>query len=297
MSMLRSLRFIWSHPLNRGRRVAALFRWMRWQSGSRLLPAPVVLPFVNEMCLVVSPRMTGATGNFYCGLHELEDMALVLHALRADDLFVDVGANIGAYSMLAGAVGAHCVSIEPIPSTFARLTQNISINGLGQRNRALNLGIGREEGELLFTAGLDTVNHVLAGDESPTEAVKVAVRSLDSVLAGHSPALIKVDVEGFETEVVAGAAQALAGSDLLALIIELNGSGVRFGFNEDRLHRDLLVLGFETYRYRPFDRELEPLDGARSGTGNTLYVRDAVRLVERVRAAPRFRIMAVGRDL
>lgn len=54
--------------------------------------------------------------------------------------------------------------------------------------------------------------------------------------------------------------------------------------------RDLLGHGFETFRYRPFERVLEPLDGARSGGGNTLYVRDAGRLAERVRSAPRFRL-------
>lgn len=45
--------------------------------------------------------MTGATGNWYCGLQEYEDMSFVLHALRPGDLFVDVGANIGSYSILA----------------------------------------------------------------------------------------------------------------------------------------------------------------------------------------------------
>jgi hypothetical protein len=74
--------------------------------------------------------------------------------------------------------------------------------------------------------------------------------------------------------------------------MELNGSGARYGFDEDALHRDLLGRGFETFRYRPFERVLEPLNGARSGSGNTLYVRDAGRLGERVRSAPRF---AVGR--
>jgi len=52
----------------------------------------------------------------------------------------------------------------------------------------------------------------------------------------------------------------------------------------------MLGQGFETVRYRPFGRVLEPLRGARSGGGNTVYVRDAGRLAERVRSAPRFRL-------
>jgi len=270
--------------------VAAFARWLRWQLGSRLLPGPVLLPLVNGVRLLVQPGMTGATGNVYCGLHEFEDMALVLHALRPGDLLVDIGANVGSYSMLGGATGAHCLSIEPIPSTFAWLTQNIAINALGDRVRALNLGLGRSEGQLRFTGGLDTVNHVVAEGKVAENVMEVPIRTLDKVLNGESPALIKMDVEGFETEVLAGAERTLADPGLLAIVMELNGSGARYGFDEDALHRDVLARGFETYRYRPFERVLEPLNGARSGGGNTLYVRDVGRLAERVRSAPGFRL-------
>ena len=290
MGLLNTLGFILRHPLNRGRRGAALVRWLRWQVGSRLLPGAVWVPFVAEVGLLVRPGMTGATGNVYCGLHEFEDMALVLHALRPDDLFVDIGANVGSYALLGGAAGARVLAIEPIPTTFAWLTRNIAVNGLGERVRALNLGLGRGEGRLRFTVGLDTVNHVLAAGEAADGAVEVPVHPLDAVLAGQSPTLIKIDVEGFETEVLAGAERALADPGLLAVIMELNGSGGRYGFDEDALHRNLLGRGFATYRYRPFERNLEPLHGARSGGGNTLYVRDAARLAERVRTAPRYRL-------
>jgi hypothetical protein len=144
------------------------------------------------------------------------------------------------------------------------------------RNRDLSAGSPR------------SVNHVLAEGESADDAMEGAVRTLDAVLDGRSPTLIKLDVEGFERAVLAGAGRALADPGLLAVIMERNGSGARYGFDEDALHWDLLGRGFETFRYRPFERVLEPLNGARSGGGNTLYVRDAVRLGERVRSAPRF---------
>ena len=234
--------------------------------------------------------MTGATGNFYCGLHEFEDMALVLHALRPDDLFVDIGANVGSYTMLGGAAGATVLAIEPIPSTFSWLARNIRVNGLGERVRALNLGLGSDEGLLHFTGGLDTVNHVLASGESAEGVLEVPVRTLDAVLEGRSPNLIKIDVEGFETQVLAGAERALSDPGLSAVIMELNGSGARYGFDEDALHRDLLGRGFASFRYHPLERALEPLHGAKSGSGNTVYVRDAALLAERVRTARKFRL-------
>jgi hypothetical protein len=68
--------------------MAAYVRWMRWQIGSRVLGEPVLMPYVESSCLVVERSMTGATGNIYCGLHEFEDMAFVLHCLRVGDTFV-----------------------------------------------------------------------------------------------------------------------------------------------------------------------------------------------------------------
>jgi len=59
MSLLNSLGFVLRHPLNRSNRRVALSRWLRWQLGSRLLPGPVLVPFVNEVCLIVRPGMTG----------------------------------------------------------------------------------------------------------------------------------------------------------------------------------------------------------------------------------------------
>ena len=62
------------------------------------------------------------TGNIYCGLVEFADMAFVLHVLRAGDLFVDIGANAGAYTLLASSVaGAKTTCFEPAPATYARL--------------------------------------------------------------------------------------------------------------------------------------------------------------------------------
>lgn len=108
--------FMLNHPLNQGSIRSTLKRFLYWQLGSRLVMGDVLVPFVDNTLLRVRPGMTGATCNIYVGLHEFEDMAFVLHLLRSGDLFVDIGANIGSYTVLAGgAVGAKCISVEPIP--------------------------------------------------------------------------------------------------------------------------------------------------------------------------------------
>jgi hypothetical protein len=92
--MWNSLRFVMQHPLNARGRYKALRRVLSWQIASRLMQGPIAFPFVDRTQLFATRGMTGATGNWYCGLHEVSEMGFVLHALRPDDHFVDVGANI-----------------------------------------------------------------------------------------------------------------------------------------------------------------------------------------------------------
>jgi len=174
------------------------------------------------------------------------------------------------------------IAIEPIPSTYNALQRNIAVNGYGDRVQALNVGLGRCDDTLHFSADSDTVNHVLADGEKATSVVRVPVKRFDDVLQGGVPVIVKIDVEGFETEVLAGAERTLGDSRLLAVIMELNGSGGRYGFDEDALHRKMLECGFRACRYAPFTRELKPLDG-RAANGNTLYVRNVGELEKRVK--------------
>jgi FkbM family methyltransferase len=289
LSLANMLRFIASHPLNSAHKIASMRRFFAWQISSRLAPGPIAFNFVNNAMLLVEPGMTGATGNVYTGLHEFEDMSFVLHLLRAEDVFVDVGANIGSYTILAGAVvGAKCVSFEPILATYRHLIRNINLNGIGQNVIAENIGIGNARGELRFTATLDTVNHVLGENEESHGASVVLVKTLDEALEEIRPTLIKIDVEGFESSVIEGAPDILRRESLLAVVMELNGSGARYGFDELALHEKMLQYDFRPFAYFPFIRKLTPLSGKNSLSGNTIYIRDFAEAQRRVTSASPF---------
>lgn len=292
ISTANSFRFLLSHPLNRDQKWLAIKRYLFWHLGSRMVPGDVLVPFVDRTLLRVHPGMTGATGNIYVGLHEFEDMAFVLHLLRENDLFVDIGANIGSYTVLAGgAVGAQCISIEPIKGTFQQLEENINLNHLSGHVQTLNIGIGKEKGVLRFTAGLDTVNHVLSDSEQVDDIVEVPIVALNALLENKSPLLIKIDVEGFETNVIAGAERVMSSPSLLAVIMELNGSGDRYGFDEQVLHDKMLSFGFKSYTYEPFIRQLISLNGNKSNSGNTLYIRNSDEVSRRLVSSRRYLVV------
>ncbi len=288
MALRQLIAFVWNHPLNAGNRLGALGRVIRWQLASRLMAGPIVLPFVDGTSLFATRGMTGATGNWYCGLHEVRDMAFVLHFLRPEDHFLDVGANVGSYTVLAGgAAGARVTAVEPIPETFAHLERNIALNDLSGRVRACPCGLSDASGTLRFTKDLDTVNHILAPWED-LPSIEVPVRTLDDLVGSDVPVLLKIDVEGHERSVLQGAVGTLADARLLAVVMETNGSGARYGISDAELVALMAHSGFSAYGYDPFNRQL--IDASRTD-GNTVFVRDPAAIATRVRASKRYRLV------
>ena len=86
-------------------------------------------------------------------------LASVLHA---GDLFLDVGANVGSYTIWAGERGADVIALEPAPDTYALLLENIELNGYGAE--AIQAAAGVTCGTARFTSGLDCVNRLDPGE-------------------------------------------------------------------------------------------------------------------------------------
>jgi len=288
MSLLKTLGFIVQHPLNRSRRINALIKFARWQISSRIALGAIVYNWLEESRIIVYQGEAGFTQNIYCGLHEFADMAYVLHVLNEEDLFIDVGANIGSYTILACAVrGARGVCFEPVPSTYLRLLDNIRLNKLENRVNALNMGVSDKEDELVFTVGENCTNHVLAEGEYAEQTTSVKVVPLNNVLANLCPSLLKVDVEGFETQVINGADKVLECESLNSVIMELNGSGKRYSFDEKFVLEKMLSYGFKTYKYNPLKRELILIEGKNPQGGNTIFIRNEGFVKDRLLNSPK----------
>ena len=284
--LINTLKFIYTHPFNNDNKIGGLIRFLKWQLNCILNSYPIVYPYTERTKFLVCKGLTGATGNIYCGLMEYEDMCFLLHFLRPNDVFFDIGANVGAYTLLAsGEIGAKTISVEPIPSTFKLLSDNIVINKLEEKVELLNVGLGNNSGIIKFTKSLDTVNHVATDKEIDT--IDVTIKKMDDI-SMLVPQLIKIDVEGFETEVLKGAKNILSNENLKAIIIELNGSGNRYGYDELLIHNNLLNLGFNTYQYDPINRRIRSVSSY--GSHNTIYIKDATFVMERISNARKVKI-------
>jgi FkbM family methyltransferase len=274
LGLIDTLRFVLRHPLNRGRPANGLLAFLKWQIASRLQPA-IVVDFVDDIKLVVGRGMSGATGNIYCGLHEYEDMSFTLHLLRPGDLFVDVGSNIGSYTMLAVAAGADAIAFEP-GERFTDLQRNVAINNANVDCH--KQAVGAENGSIRFTVGLDCVNRPAVKDD---QYVDVPVVRLDDVIE-RRPTLIKVDVEGYEGSVLSGAMRTFAGA--AAVIMELNGQTSRYGQSETEIRKSMIALGFVEAGYDPVARSLT----VPTARGNSIFVREGV--AHRLKTSRQFKV-------
>jgi FkbM family methyltransferase len=276
------------HPLAGRQKVKAFGRFLKWQIGQRLLPYPMVYNFVGDIKLILVKGQTSATAQYYMGLSEFEEMSFVLHFLKKDDLFVDVGANVGCFTLLASGIkNAHSIAIEPLPKTFNHLHNNLIINDLYKNIEALNIGLGDKKGVLKFTQNVSQNNHV--ANENDTNTISVEVNTLDEILKNKHPILLKIDVEGFEKAVIDGAIETLKKESLQVIIIELVGLGTRYGFDESDIQDILEVHGFVKYDYNPFTRDLK--ETKIMGCHNTIYIKNINFTRQRVREAPTFTIL------
>lgn len=294
--IFNTVKLLKRHKLSQKNFASTLIRYARWQIGSRLVPGPVAAKFVNESMLLAKPGLTGATGNIFVGLHEFEEMAFLLHLLRPSDLFVDVGANVGSYTVLASAAsGANSISFEPNPETFNWLRRNIDLNGVANKTEIYCAAVGSKEGTATFTVELGCANHIVQSttvDETQIEKKNqvVAVLTLDGSMQGREPILLKIDVEGFETDVIKGASSLLKSSNLRCIIMELVGHGKNFGFDENAIREEVYSHGFQEFHYDPFERKLiNSAENTRSA--NTIFIRDLPFVEQRLESAKPFSVL------
>ena len=262
-----------NHPLTGDAPLRAWGRFAAWQLRSRTR-GEVLLDWVGGQKLALRNGMRGATGNIYVGLQEFFDMMVPLHFLRQGDCFLDVGANVGVYTVLAsGVCQAQTIAFEPDPLALRGLRRNIEVNRLEDRVRVCDCAVSSTRGEAAFTADLDTANQIANGRPGRTRTVRM--ERLDDVVSERRPAMLKADVETAELEMLRGAKRLLADSCLKVVELETV---------VPESARILAERGFEAACYDPFNRTLSRQQ-SHCKSSNSLFVRDWLFVADRLRTA------------
>ena len=246
------LKFVVTNPANEGARTRALIRLLRFQARARFLRKRTLAPLGERSRMWVDLHRWEASKVVYANPPDYAEMTVWRNTLQPGDLFMDVGANVGSYSILAGELGAEVMALEPAEDTFELLTENLHLNGY--EVQPIRAAAGATCGTARFTTGLDSGNHIHPDGTASTEVVTV-----DSLVGDRKVAGMKVDVEGYEIDVLRGCERALSEQRIGLIQLEWNHTVAAATGTDRRPVADL--LGGHGYRlFRPErDGDLTPL--------------------------------------
>jgi FkbM family methyltransferase len=157
-------------------------------------------------------------------------------------VFLDIGANIGSYSVSMMDICDEIIAFEPHPFTAKRCKMNFLLNNFNELN-VKQLALSDEVGKIHFSdyGGSSTVNHIL----SDNSGIEVEVTTLDKFVIDNNFSIdkdyiIKVDVEGFEEQVFKGGKNFLTNYNINAVVFEC--------FSKDNVFQVLKTCGFDNIK-------------------------------------------------
>ena len=218
----------------------------------------------NNALTFTGPAADCITRHIYrIGAHEPHITRYLLDnvSVAANEVALDVGANIGWYSVLLdrlSAPGARVLAFEPDPESYRLLRTNLQANR-AERVTALNVALGDKPGVALLHRYRDSNNgrHTLLDGNTSGGTVEVPVETLKSVwerqqLGARLVALLKIDVEGFECLVLRGAGDLL--QRCRRVLLEYSPEGLKLSGLQPAAIIDLLVAaGLEARVFKGAD--------------------------------------------
>jgi FkbM family methyltransferase len=251
-------KFVWEHPSNEGQRTRAMMRAASFQVRGRVLHRRTLARLGQRSRIWADLHRTGASRVVYANPPDHHEMLVWRNCLQAGDLFVDVGANVGSYSIWATELGAEVIALEPADDTFALLEENVALNGYPIKT--IRAAAGAAQGIARFTSGRDCVNRL-----DPDGAAEIAVLTIDSIVGKRTVAGMKVDVEGFEIDVLRGCEEALSEHRVRLMQLEWNATSMQAVGTDRQPVADLLAKhGYSLYCADP-EGSLAPLTDLRFG--------------------------------
>jgi len=190
-----------------------------------------VIQLANGMRFKAYPDCVVSSALVYSEWPEYWELRFVRQLLQPGEAIIDVGANVGHISLLLADIAGpeNIFAFEPTPISFRRLVENWTLNGW-DTTRLFPCAVGGANGSARMpdTARPETTNSISAASVA-ARSVEVRLASLDSLRhhwSGRRVGLLKVDVEGSEREVFAGAGALLREDRPRLVLFESLGGAV-----------------------------------------------------------------------
>ncbi len=230
--MIKSLLSILSHPLNKNDKWNTVLRVLWWKMNQLLFRLPAVVELVPGRKIICYPDSSSGGLIIYKRLFDYEEMMFLQKHLNSTSTFIDVGVNIGDYSLIASSIIRKNTihSFEPFKSVLKRFQENIQLNSI--RNiKTHEMVVSNTDGYEYFDSEPESeVNHIAYVNSA--KSIKIQSITLDTFAKNNNISqidILKIDVEGAEMKVLLGAKKLLAKGKIKIILLELNRNNQSFG--------------------------------------------------------------------
>ena len=201
-------------PNFRGKWRLVLFWSNRLRPDSRIGRLPNGLKIITRMD-VPYERMV------WLNAEETIDLKSIKKFLKEGDLFIDVGSNIGLYTLTCASV-CNVIAMEPNPATFAKLEKNVALNNLSKKVRLIQSAVSSKLGFIRFHCDPQhNISSVVVGTSPGIEVPTITLDSFAPTIDPNRRVIIKIDAEGHEDNVILGCLQLIKKTNPF-FIIEFN---------------------------------------------------------------------------
>jgi FkbM family methyltransferase len=182
-----------------------------------------------------------------------EELRAFLDRSRPGMRLLDVGAHYGLMSIAACLREPTCraIAVEPSGRAVSLLRRNLRLNGLDRQVTVLPLAAGDRDGSVaMLSTGPAGTDHFLVSVEDRSDATNVPVARMDTICAanGFAPTHVKIDIEGFEQQALAGGTKIFSHADAPILFLELHGSWIADrGGSAPEILRLLREYGYQSF--------------------------------------------------
>ena len=295
------------HPLNKNSKILFffyfLFKFIKLHFQRRSTKEDLIVPWINSSKFILFRTDLPLLWNVYWGVAEYPDMIFLAHCLKKDNLFIDCGANVGTYSIIASkVVGANTIAFEPSPKTVIKLKQNIKINNIEEKIDIRAKILSDKKGTLYFSnfgGDKSVLNKVEQNQSSSEQNIMLPSNTLDDEVDINNDFILKIDVEGYEAKLIRGAKKILENEKLVALIIETNQMIEDYeGESREDLHNLITSYGLKPIDYDPFKRSIsiktkyifDATSNKKNVSPNTIYIKNIDKIKNLVKNADKIKI-------
>ncbi|MGD9591132.1 MAG: FkbM family methyltransferase [Candidatus Berkiella sp.] len=169
------------------------------------------------------PKNPVSSALVYAAIPDRAEILTLRNYATPDTIFLDIGANVGVYSLFLADCVKEVFAFEPHPETAKCCKMNFALNGISEKN-VLEMAISDNDEPKYFSnkSAASPINHIVNKNDS---AIVVLSTTLDQFIQSQAlvkgtPFILKVDVEGFEFEVFNGAKCFLKDHNIKAIIFE-----------------------------------------------------------------------------